>query len=104
MPEYLYPGVYVEEIDTGSKPIEGVSTSTVGFLGITERGPMTPTFLTSFADYVRNYGSYVAGHFLPNAIEGFFLNGGKRCFVQRVANASAATAAVEAGGIRFTAI
>ncbi len=42
MPEYLYPGVYVEEIDTGNKPIEGVSTSTAGFLGIAERGATTP--------------------------------------------------------------
>jgi phage tail sheath protein FI len=37
MPEYLSPGVYVEEVDTGSKPIEGVSTSTVGMVGITKR-------------------------------------------------------------------
>ena len=39
MPEYLAPGVYVEEIEMGGKPIEGVSTSTAGFLGETERGP-----------------------------------------------------------------
>ena len=40
MPEYLAPGVYVEEVDTGSKPIEGVSTSTAGMVGVTERGPV----------------------------------------------------------------
>lgn len=91
MPEYLYPGVYVEEIDTGNKPIEGVSTSTVGFLGIAERGPTTATLITSFTDYTRAYGSYVrdangADHYLTYAVEGFFQNGGQRCFVQRVAH------------------
>src|SRR5262249_57337325 len=57
MPEYLAPGVYVEEIDTGSKPIEGVSTSTAGMLGVTERGPVNvPILITSYGDYVRWFG------------------------------------------------
>ena len=93
MPEYLYPGVYVEEIDTGNKPIEGVSTSTVGFLGIAERGPTKPTLITSFGDYTRAFGRYVkdgeVDRYLAYAVEGFFQNGGKRCFVQRVAGSSA---------------
>jgi phage tail sheath protein FI len=93
MPEYLYPGVYVEEIDTGNKPIEGVSTSTVGFLGIAERGPTKATLITSFGDYTRAFGRYVkdAGvdRYLAYAVEGFFQNGGKRCFVQRVAGNTA---------------
>ena len=42
MPEYLAPGVYVEEVSTGPRPIEGVSTSTAGFVGETERGPTRP--------------------------------------------------------------
>ena len=47
MPEYLAPGVYVEEVDTGSKPIEGVSTSTTGMVGVTERGPVdVPVLIT----------------------------------------------------------
>ena len=49
MPEYLSPGVYVEEVDTGNKPIEGVATSTAGFLGVAERGPTEPTLVTSFS-------------------------------------------------------
>ncbi len=88
MPEYLYPGVYVEEIDTGNKPIEGVSTSTVGFLGVAERGPVKPTLVTSFSDFVRTFGRYVkeanADRYLAYAVEGFFQNGGNRCFVMRV--------------------
>lgn len=89
MPEYLYPGVYVEELDTGNKPIEGVSTSTCGFLGIAERGPITPTLCTSFGDYQRAFGGYVkeadgTDRYLAYGVEGFFQNGGLRCFVQRV--------------------
>ena len=45
MPEYLAPAVYVEEIDTGNKPIEGVSTSTAGMIGVTERGPVNVPIL-----------------------------------------------------------
>jgi phage tail sheath protein FI len=98
MPEYLYPGVYVEELDTGNKPITGVSTSTVGFLGIAERGPVAPMLITSFGDYQRSFGSYLkdpdgTDHYLAYAVEGFFQNGGLRCFVQRVVHADAAAAA-----------
>src|SRR5919107_157039 len=57
MPEYLAPGVYVEEIDTGSKPIEGVSTSTTGVVGVTERGPVNvPILVTSYGEFTRWFG------------------------------------------------
>ena len=57
MPEYLAPDVYVEEIDTGSKPIEGVSTSTAGMLGVTERGPANvPILVTSYGEFARWFG------------------------------------------------
>src|SRR5439155_8367388 len=91
MPEYLAPGVYVEEVDTGSKPIEGVSTSTAGMLGVTERGPANvPILVTSYGEYARWFGDRVdpidfGGHaFLPHAVEGFFTNGGKRLYITRV--------------------
>jgi len=49
MPEYLAPGVYVEEIEIGAKPIEGVSTSTAGFVGMAEKGPIDqPTLITNW--------------------------------------------------------
>ncbi len=93
MPEYLYPGVYVEEVDTGNKPIEGVSTSTVGFLGIAQRGPLQATLITSFTDFTRTFGRYVKegleDRYLAYAVEGFFQNGGERCFVIRVASTEA---------------
>lgn len=91
MPEYLAPGVYVEEVDTGSKPIEGVSTSTSGMVGVTEWGPVNiPTLVTGFADFQRQFGGYLnyrqygESWYLPHAVEGFFQNGGKRVYIVRV--------------------
>jgi phage tail sheath protein FI len=101
MPEYLSPGVYVEEVDTGNKPIEGVATSTVGFLGVAERGPLAATLVTSFSEYSRLFGKYVANQYLARGVEGFFQNGGKRCFIARVAS-TGATPATAAVGTNFS--
>ncbi len=100
MPEYLAPGVYVEEIDTGAKPIEGVSTSTCGVVGVAERGPVdVPVLVTSVGEYTRWFGGllragddYGSHCFLPHAIEGFFTNGGKRVYVVRAIDSSATRA------------
>ena len=84
MPEYLAPGVYVEEIQTGNKPIEGVSTSTAGLVGVTERGPVNvPQLVASNGEYQRLFGGYLPAAdftdgtgrvhaYLPHAVEGFF--------------------------------
>jgi phage tail sheath protein FI len=112
MPEYLAPGVYVEEIDTGSKPIEGVSTSTAGMVGVTERGPANvPILITSFGEFTRWFGGYLNAEdfpdtandrplrYLPHAVEGFFTNGGKRVFVVRILDGTAfGTGALNTGG------
>ncbi len=84
MAEYLAPGVYVEEEERGAAPLEGVSTSTAGFLGPTERGPTDPRLLTSFADYERTFGEHLPDSYLASAVEGFFANGGSRCFLGRI--------------------
>lgn len=101
MPEYLSPGFYVEEVDTGNKPIEGVSTTTAGFLGVAECGPLQPTLITSFSDFTRTFGKYVkereADRYLAYAVEGFFQNGGERCFVMRTASSQAQTASLPSG-------
>ena len=100
MPEYLSPGVYVEEIEIGAKPIEGVSTSTAGFLGETERGPTTPRFITSWTQYQRVYGGYFDDQkYLPYAVEGFFKNGGQRCYLGRIVGGVINSTAVAASGI-----
>lgn len=107
MAEYLSPAVYVEEVDTGAKPIEGVSTSTAGMVGVAERGPVnTPILVTSIGEYSRWFGDRIprrdfvdaadpdrAHCYLPHAVEGFFLNGGKRVYVVRVAPPEAQNAA-----------
>ncbi len=100
MAEYLSPGVYVEEFDSGAKPMEGVSTSTAGFIGLAERGPVegTPKLVTNFADFRRKYGGYLPEsefgeyRFLAYCVEHFFINGGSRCFIARVAPEDAAPA------------
>lgn len=93
MPEYLSPGVYVEEFESGPRSIEGVSTSTAGFIGMAERGndEGLPVLVTNVADFQRKFGGYLSEReygdkrFLAYAVEHFFINGGSRCYVMRVA-------------------
>jgi len=102
MPEYLAPGVYVEETSFRSKSIEGVGTSTCAYVGLTARGPVgvLPPLLTSFADYERYYGGVddlrIGGNATPNylahAARAFFNSGGGRLYVARVLGAAAAAA------------
>ncbi|MDD2420957.1 MAG: phage tail sheath subtilisin-like domain-containing protein [Heliobacteriaceae bacterium] len=112
MPEYLSPGVYVEEYESGSVPMAGVGTSTAGFIGLAEKGPVIgkPEFVTSFSDYMRIYGGYLTEskygdkRYLPYAVEHFFLNGGSKCYVMRVAPANAKAATGKAPAVlSFTA-
>ena len=92
MAEYLSPGVYVEEYDSSPRSIEGVGTSTAGFIGMTVKGPSigAPSLVTSFADFQRQFGGYLSEYthgeyrYLAHAVEQFFTNGGTRCFVSRV--------------------
>ncbi len=93
MPEYLHPGVYIEEIERGPRPIEGVPTSTAAILGEAERGSTTPRLVTSYKDYQRWFGDvFEPNKFLPYAASGFFENGGKRAFVARLVDDGAAGA------------
>lgn len=96
----------MEEFDSGGKPMEGVGTSTAGFIGLAQRGPAegVPQLVTNFADFKRKYGGYLSENeygeyrFLAYAVEHFFVNGGSRCFVSRVApqDAKCSQAAVPA--------
>jgi uncharacterized protein len=106
MPEYLAPGVYVEEVPSTNKPIEGVSTSTAGFVGVTQRGPVNdPTLVTSFAEFSRTFGDHLDHRVftrdrdkLPYAVDGFFANGGQRVYVSRIVGEQATFAAVDLYG------
>ncbi|GAB3764848.1 hypothetical protein GCM10028796_20800 [Ramlibacter monticola] len=98
MAEYLHPGVYVEEKSSGVRPIEGVSTSTAGFVGVTAKGvPNKATFITSWRAFVTKFGDVSRdGPYLPYAVEQFFANGGKRCYVVRaLSDASSRQAGVD---------
>ena len=98
MPEYLHPGVYIEEIERGPRPIEGVPTSTSALLGEAERGSTTPRLVTSYKDYQRWFGDvYAATKFLPYAANGFFENGGKRAFICRLVGDAATNASAVFG-------
>jgi phage tail sheath protein FI len=92
MPELLRPDVYLEE-KPGQAIIPAISTSTAGFVGTAERGPLdTPTLITSWANFVATFGSYYSGSYLAYAVKAFFDNGGSRCYVVRI-NGSGATQA-----------
>ncbi len=87
---YLSPGVYVEEVDRGTKPIEAVGTSTVGFLGTCNKGPVNkPVFCTNWSQYVNTFGDFRDSDHLAHAVYGFFNNGGGRCFITNVGSAGA---------------
>jgi len=103
VPEYLRPGVYVEETSYRAKSIEGVSTSTAGFVGRARKGPVgVPTLVTSFAEFVREFGAPYAvpdaqaGGFLGHAVKGFFDNGGRRVYCVRVLHGDAVASRVHA--------
>lgn len=129
MPEYLSPGVFIEEIPARLKAIEGVSTSTAGLVGAAARGPVVgasvpftpqagdtvtgvlvpldtaPVLVTSLADFLRQFGNLfddpeVRGY-LGHAVRAFFDNGGKRAFIARVAapDAKRATLQVDQGTV-----
>ena len=112
MAEYLSPGVYVEEFDSGSKPMEGVGTSTAGFVGLAERGPIEglPQLVTNFSDFKRKYGGYLSENefgeyrFLAYAVEHFFINGGARCYISRVAPSDAKCASAQIPSENKTAL
>src|SRR5258706_1667490 len=94
MPEYLAPGVYVEETSFRAKSIEGVSTTTTGFVGPARYGPtdIEPDILTGLGEFERVYGdrqqlsfgSTVMHNYLWHAVRSFFEEGGKRLYVVRV--------------------
>ncbi|HEV2087177.1 MAG TPA: phage tail sheath family protein [Cryptosporangiaceae bacterium] len=85
MPTYLSPGVYVEEVEAGSRPIEGVGTAVAAFVGLAALGPFnTPTLVTNWSQFTQTFGEFVEGSYLAHAVYGYFLNGGGNCYVVRI--------------------
>ena len=93
MPSYRAPGIYVEEVSSGSRPIAPVGTSTAAFIGVTRKGPVnTATLITSGAEFEKKFGGpyrILKGsqeHYLYYAVRHFFDQGGSRCYVVRIAH------------------
>ncbi|WP_030260415.1 MULTISPECIES: phage tail sheath family protein [Streptomyces] len=85
MPSYLTPGVYVEEVQSGARPIEGVGTAVAAFVGFAETGPFhEPTLVTNWDQYVQRFGGFTEGTYLAHAVYGYFANGGGSAYVVRV--------------------
>lgn len=92
-PQYLSPGVYVEEVDKGSKPIEGVGTAVAGFIGFAGMGPVNkPTLIANWTQYTNTFGGFLPGAYLAHAVYGYFNNGGGSCYVLRLPTGADATA------------
>lgn len=118
MPTYLRPGVYIEEISSGSKPIEGVGTSTAAFVGYTSKGDIgKPTLIFKWDDYDRLYGGIrdtggaAIGDSMGHSVSAFFQNGGTAAYIVRLASGATArsTGFLEKPGdatklIRFQAV
>ena len=99
MPTYLHPGVYVEEIPSGSKPIEGVATSVAAFVGPVYKGPAGEAELIHSLDkFFEKFGKVVANpdgdklreqeNSMVHAVRAFYLNGGKDAYICRLVNSN----------------
>src|SRR6185295_7046631 len=94
MPTLTYPGVYVQEISSGVRPIAIASTSTAAFVGLAEMGPDEATRVTNWTEFQRYYGYFFADSFLAQSVFQYFNNGGRQCYVVRVTRSDAAVASV----------
>ncbi len=92
-PNYLSPGVYVEEVDRGAKPIEGVATAVAAFVGYTSKAedPRSgasligkPTLVTNWTQFTAAFGDFIEGSYTADAVYGFFNNGGTRAYIVSV--------------------
>lgn len=86
--KYKSPGVYVEEVDRGMKPIEAVSTAVAAFIGYSVKAEQDgenllgkPTLVTNWTQYQQRFGGFAPGIYLPDAVYGYFSNGGGRCYI-----------------------
>src|SRR3982751_69393 len=98
MPTYLSPGVYMEEVSSGSKPIEGVGTSIAAFVGLAPGGPVNvPVRVSQCGKFAKVYGDpnkldngpFMEGAFLAHAVRGFCDNGGSCCWIVRAGGSTA---------------
>jgi phage tail sheath protein FI len=85
MPSYQSPGVYVEEVAAGARPLEGAGTAVAAFVGLAEDGPFnTPTLVSNWTQFTNTFGGFVGGSYLAQSVYGYFMNGGGNCYVVRI--------------------
>src|SRR5688572_29667025 len=103
MPQYLSPGVYVEELEAGSRPIEGAGTAVAAFVGFAPDGPFhTPTLVTNWSQFTSTFGGFTEGSYLAHSVYAYFNNGGGSAYIVRVGqdgqDGEAPTAVAELSG------
>ncbi|MDA8025689.1 MAG: phage tail sheath family protein [Actinomycetota bacterium] len=116
MPSYLSPGVYVEEVQSGSRPIEGVGTAVAAFVGFAEKGPVNkPTLIANWSQFTNTFGDFIDGSYLAHSVYGYFSNGGGVCYIVRIGASDgaavvtaraelAAVGAAKGNGLAITAV
>jgi phage tail sheath protein FI len=111
MPTLTYPGVYVQEISSGVRPIAIASTSTAAFVGLAEMGPEQATRVTNWTEFQRYFGSFINDGYMAHSAFQYFNNGGRQCYIVRVTRSDASVADVTVqnratppvGGVTFAA-
>ncbi|ANZ23949.1 phage tail protein [Rhodococcus sp. WB1] len=89
MPTYLSPGVYVEEVDSGSRPIEGVGTAVAAFVGLSEKGLFNePTLVSNWTQFTGLFGGFVDGACLARSVYAYFQNGGGNAYIVRIGDSN----------------
>ncbi len=93
MPSYLTPGVYIEEVPSGSASLSAGATAIAAFVGFTAKAPdddpndpdgLKPRLVTNWQQFEALYGGFAPGAMLPHAVYGWFLNGGSVCYIVRI--------------------
>ena len=91
MATYLSPGVYMEEVSSGMKPVEGVGTAVAAFVGFAEKGPLNePILVTNWTQFAGVFGDFTESAYLAHAVYGYFLNGGGAAYIVRIPSGRAA--------------
>ncbi|MEI7769279.1 MAG: phage tail sheath subtilisin-like domain-containing protein [Chloroflexales bacterium] len=90
MANLTYPGVYVEEVSSGVRPIQAAGTSTAAFIGVAEKGNLAEAVkVYNFTEYQNLFGGFLNSSFLSHSVYQFFNNGGSQCYIVRVAENTA---------------